>query len=195
MNPIILPKAEYNDLCSITLERFEDLARDEKLVMTHCGHKFSDFELYVSMEKNPKCPNCRTALPNIDFAIVRLAKEAFKPKPQEKPVENKANPQPQGKKNEKEIEECRSLFKKKIKQIVGFKHHISISSKIGSNGQPKVTITFSHNSQFEKKILSKVKAHIHTKEAKRQINFTHDELQKLFGKKEGAHFYKVLTLK
>lgn len=51
-----LPKAEYNDECSISFEPLHELAKRGELVMTQCGHKFSRAAIVDWLQRDPTCP-------------------------------------------------------------------------------------------------------------------------------------------
>jgi hypothetical protein len=70
---MILSPSEYDDTCPITYEPYVDLAKQQNLVVTSCGHKFSKVAIAEWSGRHASCPSCRRHIDKKDFKDVTLA--------------------------------------------------------------------------------------------------------------------------
>jgi hypothetical protein len=58
-NTHFLPEAEYHTECPITLHPLIELAQDNNLVITYCGHRFSQIAITEWLTTHTTCPTCK----------------------------------------------------------------------------------------------------------------------------------------
>lgn len=73
----VLGKEEYNELCSITLDTFQELAKRNELVEIKCSHKFSRPDIVKWITASSNCPNCKEKASLTDVTIVKLANDVL----------------------------------------------------------------------------------------------------------------------
>ena len=140
-----LLESEYHEVCAISQERFEILARDQMLVRTLCGHKFSAPELVRWLEEKPECPLCRAHVSQRDLACVRLFQNQLQAQRQEVIVPS----------DDEQIQvlqikqQAIDLLTTKFAELTGYKDQLVVENVIDERGSFAVDVKFWSSEKIE----------------------------------------------